>query len=64
MKGIKTLTFGALVGLSGLLANEEFKAFLIDNYGFTAAGLGTVIVVLRALTDSPMVGVKQANPKE
>lgn len=52
MKGFKTVVFGILVGLTGLLSSPEFQTFVAEHLKVIGPLLGGAIVVLRALTKS------------
>ncbi len=54
MKGWKTVAFGVIVAAITMLSGQEFQAFLGDHIPWLGALTGTIIVVLRALTTSPI----------
>ena len=51
-KGWKTIIFGVLVGATAALSSPEMQAFIADNIPEVGTGIGTAIVILRALTTS------------
>jgi hypothetical protein len=51
-KGWKTVVFGVLLALVSALSNEEMKQFLVENVEWIGSSIGTIVVVLRALTNS------------
>ena len=51
-KGWKTVIFGILLALISILSNEEMKQFLVENVEWIGGSIGTIVVVLRALTNS------------
>ena len=52
MKGWKTVAFGVLVAALGALSDTDMQSWVLENFEWTAGGLGTIIVILRALTTS------------
>ena len=53
-KGWKTVAYGVLIGLLGLLTNEDMAAFLAEHVKWIGPLIGTGVVVLRAVTSSPV----------
>lgn len=54
VKGYKTIIFAVLVALAGFLASPEVTQFVADNLPGVSVGLSTIIIVLRAVTSSPI----------
>ena len=56
MKGFKTVAFGVLVALLSLLSNAtpEWQAFVAAHIPVLGSITGVLVVVLRAITDSPI----------
>ncbi|KKL90576.1 hypothetical protein LCGC14_1903260 [marine sediment metagenome] len=52
MKGWKTIAFGILVAVLGALSSADMQSWVLENFEWTTGGLGTIIVILRALTTS------------
>jgi hypothetical protein len=52
MKGWKTLFFGLLVAFTGMLSDEATAAFVGEHLPAVGGSIGTIIVVLRFLTNS------------
>lgn len=59
MRGFKTFLYGIALILISILSNEEVVGFLTDNFRFTVAGIGVLVIILRAITDSPMFNTKK-----
>ncbi len=60
IKGFKTFVFGAALIVLAVLGDADVQAFLADRIEWFAGLTGTLIIVLRAFTSSPMFkgGVK------
>lgn len=54
MKGFKTVTFGVLLALLSVFSNAEMQQFVSENLPTIGGFTGTIVVILRAITDSPM----------
>ena len=54
VKGYKTIAFGLLTAALAVFSSPDMQAFFAEHMDFIGAGVGTIIIVLRALTDSPM----------
>lgn len=54
MKGYKTLVFGLLIAALSVLSNAEMQVFVADNLPALGSLTGTVIIILRAVTTSPI----------
>jgi len=52
MKGWRTVLFGVCVALTGILASPDMQAFIAAHIPGLSAVVGTIIVILRALTTS------------
>ena len=52
MKGWRTVLFGVLVALTSMLASPDMQAFIASHIPGLGAVVGTLIVILRALTTS------------
>ena len=52
MKGWRTVLFGVFIGLTAILASPEMQAFIAAHIPGLGAVVGTIIVILRALTTS------------
>lgn len=51
-KGWKTVLFGVLIAATAALSSPEMQAFISNNIPAVGTGIGTAIVVLRAITTS------------
>lgn len=54
LSGYKTVVFAALVAVTGFLASPEFTQWVAENLPGVSIGLSTAIVLLRAVTSSPI----------
>ncbi|KKL25242.1 hypothetical protein LCGC14_2407310 [marine sediment metagenome] len=54
MKGWKTTVFGVLIAVLGALTSADMQAWIMENFPWVSGGLGTAIIILRALTTSPI----------
>jgi len=54
MKGFKTVIFGVLLGLIAVFSNAEMQTFIGENIPSIGGALGTIVIVLRAVTGSSM----------
>jgi hypothetical protein len=54
MKGWKTVLLGVLLIATSVLSTPEMQAFVADHLPWLGSAIGTVIIVLRALTNSPV----------
>ncbi|KKM09344.1 hypothetical protein LCGC14_1722990 [marine sediment metagenome] len=54
VKGFKTIAFGVLTAVLAVFSSPEMQAFFAEHMKVIGGSVGTIIVVLRALTDSPM----------
>jgi hypothetical protein len=54
MKGFKTFAFGVLIAATAVLSSPEVQAFVGEHLPEVGAAVGTAIVILRALTNSPI----------
>ena len=54
MKGFKMFSFGLLTAALAVFSNDAMQAFFAEHMEMVGVSVGTVIIILRALTDSPM----------
>jgi len=54
MKGFKTILYGLLIAVTAVLADESVKAFVLENFEAIGASLGAGVMILRAITSSPI----------
>ena len=54
MKGYKTMLFGLLTAALAIFSNADMQLWFADNMELVGGAVGTVIIILRALTNSPM----------
>lgn len=54
IKGFKTVFFGVLLALLSIFTNEDMAKWVAENLPWVGGGIGTIVVILRALTNSPM----------
>ncbi len=54
LKGKKTVIFGLLTAALAIFSNADMQVFFAEHMELVGGAVGTVIVILRALTDSPM----------
>ena len=54
VRGFKTFVFGAALVALAALSNDAVQAFIADNLAWLEAGTGTIVIILRALTNSPI----------
>ena len=54
MKGFKTIAYGALLAALSILSNPEMQIWVGENLPYVGSGIATGIIILRALTNSPM----------
>lgn len=54
MKGYKTVIFGLLIALTSVLSNADMQAFVGEHLPYLGGLVGTMIVILRAVTSSPV----------
>lgn len=54
MKGFKTVAYGLLLALGSILASPEVSEHVGSHLGWYGSLAGTLVVVLRALTSSPI----------
>ena len=54
MKGWKTVVFGIAIGALSLLSGPDMQAFVADHLPEAGAAIGLAIVILRAVTSSPI----------
>ncbi len=50
--GFKTVAFGVLIALIAIFSSPDMQAFFAENLPWLGGLVGTIIVVLRAVTDS------------
>ena len=54
MKGFRTIAYGLLIAGLALLSNDAMVAFFAEHLPWVGGFVGTGIVALRALTNSPI----------
>ena len=54
VKGFKTVVFGVLIGATAVFSNADMQAFFAEYLEWIGGMTGTAIVILRALTASPI----------
>ena len=54
VKGFKTTAFGVLIAALAVFSSPEMQTFFAEHMKMIGGGVGTIIVILRVLTDSPM----------
>ena len=54
VKGYKTLAFGVLTAALAVFSSPDMQAFFAEHMKAIGGSVGTIIVILRAMTDSPM----------
>lgn len=54
MQGFKTFLFGLALLLLGGAESVEFTNFISENAGAYSAAIGTLVIVLRAITKTPI----------
>lgn len=54
VKGFKTIAFGILTAALAVFSSPEMQAFFAEHMKLIGGGVGTIIIILRALTDSPI----------
>ncbi len=54
MKGWKTTILGVLIAVLGAVSSTDMQAWVMENFEWASGGLGTLIIILRALTTSPI----------
>lgn len=54
LKGWRTVGFAALLGVTTFLSDADLQQFVAENLPWLGSALGTLIVLLRALTSSPI----------
>jgi hypothetical protein len=54
MKGWKTVAFGIITALLAVFSSPEVQEFVAANLPEVGIFFGTVVVILRALTSSPI----------
>ncbi len=54
VKGFRTIAFGVLTAALAVFSSPEIQAFFAEHMELIGGGVGTIIIILRALTDSPM----------
>lgn len=64
MKGFKTVAFGVMIAVLSVASSPEMQAFVAENLPTVGTALGTLVVVLRAVTNSPMFKKEPEAPKE
>jgi len=52
IKGYKTVLFGLALALISIFSNEEMVLFISENVPVLGTFIGTIVIVLRALTSS------------
>jgi len=52
MRGFKTVAFGVLLAATSILSNQEMALFISEHLPSVGGAIGTIIVVLRAITSS------------
>lgn len=52
MKGFKTVIFGLALALIAVFSNAEMQAFIAENIPAVGGSIGTIVIILRALTTS------------
>ncbi len=60
MKGYKTITFGILLALLSIFSNPDMQAWAAEHIPQLGGGIGTIVVILRALTASPIFDIKDS----
>lgn len=50
--GFKTVAFGVLIALIAIFSNPEMQAFFAANVPWIGTLVGTIVVILRAVTNS------------
>lgn len=63
MKGFKTVILGVLIAAISALSSPEMQAFVAENFAGVGATLGTLVVIMRALTNSPMFSKGDDKPE-
>lgn len=58
MKGWKTVAFGILVAVLGAISDADTQIWITENLPWVSGGLGTAIIILRALTTSAIFSKK------
>lgn len=68
MGGFKTVIFGVLLALTAIFSTPEMQAFISENIPAVGGAIGTIVVILRFLTASPIFssakGDKPIEPKD
>lgn len=54
MKGFKTVAFGLMIAALSILSNPEMQQFIAANIPAVGGSIGTAIIILRAVTKSPI----------
>jgi hypothetical protein len=57
-KGFKTVAFGVLLAALAVFSNAEMQQFVAEHLPEVGGFVGTIVVILRALTNSP-IGKKE-----
>ena len=52
MKGFKTVVFGLLLALTAVFSDATVQAFVNEHFQAVGAAIGTIVIVLRAITNS------------
>ena len=56
--GYKTVVFGVLLALIAIFSSPDMQAYFADNLPWVGSLVGTIIVVLRAITTSSIFKAK------
>ncbi len=62
VKGFKTFVFGALLALLSVLSNADMQVFFAEHMAWIGGITGMFIVILRALTTSPIFMREPVDP--
>ncbi len=60
MKGYKTVGFGVLLGLLSIFSNPDMQAWAAEHIPELGGSIGTIVVILRALTANPIFNIKDS----
>ncbi len=60
--GFKTVAFGVLVALIAIFSSPDMQAFFAEYMPWVGGLVGTVIVILRALTNSTIFETNRNKP--
>lgn len=54
MPGFKTVLYGMVLALISIFSSDEMRAFIAENLPWFGTAAGGIVVILRALTSTPI----------